>query len=305
MTDTIDTEIELNENGFPKGIDADIVAKAPRIKLSRRGLIKGLAAGTVFPIASACTTNPVTGAQQLIIPGFDNASLARMSQAAWSDMKSQTPQVRDRGLTNRVLEVWGRTAQGRSTALANVYNVNAPYNPSDWEVAVFDTKDVNAFVMPGQQVGVFKGLIDLSENNDQLSCVLGHEAGHIDGRHSAERASLQVASQAAMVAGSIAIASSEELSKYGNQIVALGGAALQFGVLLPYSRRHELEADRLGVDFMHAGGYDVTQSVRLWQLMDAQSKGKRPPEFMSTHPDPGRRAAELAKYINARGYALI
>ncbi len=305
MTDTIDTEIELNENGFPKAIDADIVAKAPRINLSRRGLIQGLAAGTVFPIAASCSTNPVTGRNQLIIPGFDNASLARMSKTAWLDMKSQMPQVNDRRLTDRILNIWGQTAQGRSKALANTYNVNAPFNPSEWELAVFDSKDVNAFVMPGQQIGVFKGLVDFTESDDQISTVLGHEAGHIDGRHSAERASLQVASQAALMAGSIAVASSEELSRYGNEIVALGGAALQFGVLLPYSRKHEYEADRLGADYMAAGGYDTTQAVRLWEMMDASSKANRPPAFMSTHPAPGERARELVKYINARGYALI
>lgn len=305
MADMEETfETHFDENGTLKSLPAEVVEKAPRTKLSRRGLIKGLAAGTVVPIAAACTTDQF-GNSIFVVPGFDSASLARMSSAAWSDMKSQTPQIRDRGLTNEVLEVWGRTAQGRSQALAQQYNVDSPYSPSDWEVAVFDTKDVNAFVMPGRQVGVFKGLIDLTENHDQLSSVLGHEAGHVDRQHSAQRASAQVASQAAMVVGSIAIASSEELSRYGNEIVALGGAALQFGVLLPYSRRHESEADILGVDYMHAAGYDVRESVRLWQLMDANSKGQRPPEFMSTHPDPARRAADLVRYINAKGYALM
>ena len=76
-------------------------------------------------------------------------------------------------------------------------------------------------------------------------------------------------------------------------------------MILPYSRRHELQADKLGVDYMHQAGYDVRQSVRLWELMDAQSKGQRPAEFMSTHPDPARRADELRTYINSRGYALM
>lgn len=107
------------------------------------------------------------------------------------------------------------------------------------------------------------------------------------------------------MAGQIAVAQSEELSKYGTAIGALGGAAMQFGVILPYSRRHELEADKLGVDYMHNAGYDTRESVRLWELMAAQSEGQRPAEFMSTHPDPLRRAEELKRYINARGYALM
>ncbi len=112
-------------------------------------------------------------------------------------------------------------------------------------------------------------------------------------------------SQAALVGAQVAVASSEELSKYWSAIGALGGAAMQFGVVLPFSRKHELEADRLGVDYMHEAGYDVKQAPRLWELMDSNSSGQRPPEFMSTHPDPARRAQELKTYINARGYALI
>ena len=125
------------------------------------------------------------------------------------------------------------------------------------------------------------------------------------GKHAAERMSVSTAAQVGLMASQIAVASSESLSKYGSTIGVLGGAAMQFGVILPYSRRHELEADKLGVDYMHQAGYDVKQSVRLWELMDAQSKGQRPPEFMSTHPDPVRRAEDLRNYINAKGYALM
>ncbi|MEM6901021.1 MAG: M48 family metallopeptidase, partial [Pseudomonadota bacterium] len=232
-------------------------------------------------------------------------TLAAMSTSAWSEMKQQTPQSSDRRLVNRVNDIWERTANGRTSALRDVYGQNVPYNPNEWEVAVFDTDDVNAFVMPGQQVGVFRGITELTESDDQLASVLGHEAGHIDGRHSAARASAQTAAGVAMVAGQIAIANSESMRQFGPQLAALGGAAVQFGVLLPYSRQHELEADRLGVDYMHAGGYSVREAPRLWELMAAQSNGQRPPEFMSTHPDPNRRASELRNYINARGYDLV
>lgn len=301
---TLITE-EMIENGDRIDAPKDFLENAQRMKMSRRGILKGLAAGTIVPIVTGCSTNPVTGKSQLILPGFDNASLAAMSSAAWTDMKKQTPQTGDSRLRGRVLNVWDKTAKGRVGALKKVYNQETAYAPNEWEVAVFDTDDVNAFVMPGQQVGVYRGITELTENDDQLGSILGHEAGHIDGRHSAARASAQMASQVAMVAGQIAIAQSEELRQYGSQIAALGGAALQFGVLLPFSRQHELEADKLGVDYMHEAGYDVTQAPRLWELMDKRSAGKRPPEFMSTHPDPGRRRQELINFINARGYAFI
>lgn len=271
--------------------DGEILAGAPRIRMSRRAIITGLAAGTVLPFVSSCTTNPETGRNQFLLVGNDQ--IAGMAAAAWTDMKAQTPQTSNSALKNRVLNIWNRTAKG------------ANKDKEQWDVAVFDTDDVNAFVMPGNRVGVYRGITELTENDDQLSSVLGHEAGHVTGMHAAERMSVTMAAQVGMMAGQIAIAQSEELRQYGNLIGALGGAAVQFGVILPYSRNHELEADRLGVDYMHNAGYDVRQSVRLWELMDANSKGQRPPEFMSTHPDPVRRAQELRTYINARGYALM
>ncbi|MEO1473525.1 MAG: M48 family metallopeptidase [Pseudomonadota bacterium] len=271
--------------------DGSILKDAPRINMSRRGIIKGLACGSVLPILSSCATNPETGRNQLLL--FGEGQIAEMASTAWTDMKAQTPQTGDSGLQRRVNTIWGRIANASGRG------------DQQWDVAVFDTDDVNAFVMPGNKVGVYRGIAEFTDNDDQLSSVLGHEVGHVVGKHAAERMSVSTVAQVGLVAGQIAIASSEELSQYGGQIAALGGAALQFGVILPYSRNHELEADKLGVDYMHTAGYDVKESVRLWEKMDANSAGQRPPEFMSTHPDPSRRANDLRNYINARGYALI
>ncbi len=271
--------------------DGAVLKDAPEIRLSRRGIIMGLAAGTVFPILTSCTTNPYTGEQELAFMG--EQQIAAMAATAWSDMKAQTPQTSDPRLRNSVLRTWNRVEKA------------TPKAGEQWDVAVFDTDDVNAFVMPGNRVGVYRGMVELAENDDQLSSVLGHEVGHAVYRHANRRMSRAMLAQGALVAGQVAVASSEELQQYGQMIGALGGAAMQFGVILPYSRQSELEADKAGVDYMHKAGFDVKQSVRLWELMDQKSKGQRPPEFMSTHPDPARRAQELRQYINARGYALI
>lgn len=284
-------QFELGEK-----FDSALLADAPRVRLSRRGMIMGLASGSVFPFISGCATNPATGESQFLL--VDDATIANMSATAWTDMKAQTPQTSNSKLKGRVLNIWDRTIQG--AVKQGHVSPNA-----QWDVAVFDTDDVNAFVMPGNRVGVYRGITELTENDDQISSVLGHETGHVVGKHAEERYSVGMAAQIGLMAGQIAVASSEELSKYGSAIGALGGAAVQFGVILPYSRKHELQADKLGVDYMHNAGYDVKQSVRLWELMGAQSQGQRPPEFMSTHPDPDRRAAELRNYINARGYALM
>lgn len=290
-------ELELSEKkmDLPEGF----METAPRVNLSRRGIITGLAAGTVFPIVSGCSTNPETGRSQLAFLG--DAQIASLAASAWTDLKAQTPQTSDSRLKNRVLGIWDRIQDGATKASAS----GRAWNREQWDVAVFDQDTVNAFVMPGNKVGVFRGITELTENDDQLASVMGHELGHVAGRHASERMSISVASQAALVAGQIAVANSESLKQHQQIITAVGGLGIQFGVLLPYSRKHELESDKLGVDYMHAAGYKVAEAPRLWELMAKQSQGQRPPEFMSTHPDPVRRAQELRNYINAKGYDLV
>lgn len=272
-------------------ISNEELEKAPRIALSRREIITGLAVGSVVPIVSGCTTNPATGRSQFLL--VDEGTVAQMAESAWTEMKQQTPISRNSSLNSRVNRVWEKISVG------------AGRSNEHWDVEVFDTDDVNAFVMPGNKVGVYRGITELVENDDQLSSVLGHEVGHVVGKHAAERYSVQMAGQLAVVAGAIAVNQSDTLKRYGNEIGALGGAALQFGVLLPYSRNHELEADRLGVDYMHKVGFKVAEAPKLWDLMAARSSGSSTPEFMSTHPAPQRRASELRQYINARGYDLV
>lgn len=271
-------------------VDGEALEEAPRINMSRRGVICGLAAGTVIPLVAGCTTNPYTGQTEFALPA---GTLANMAATAWTDMKAQVPQSSDPRLRETVMRTWSRVERA------------TPKAGEQWDVAVFDTDDVNAFVMPGNRVGVYRGIVELTENDDQLSTVMGHEVAHTVYNHAGRRAARAYAGQALLTAGQIAVVSNEELRQYGDLIVGLGGAALQFGVVLPYSRESELEADRAGVDYMHEAGYDVRQSVRLWELMAAQGGGNRPPEFMSTHPDPARRASVLRNYINSRGYAVI
>lgn len=286
---------EENRIDIPDGL----LDNAPEINMSRRAIITGLAAGTVFPIVSSCSTNPETGKSQFLL--VNDGQIAQMASAAWTDLKTQTPQTGDTRLKNRVLGIWDRIQDGATSASAS----GRAWNQEQWDVAVFDQDTVNAFVMPGNKVGVYRGITELTENDDQLASVLGHELGHVAGRHSAERMSVAIGAQVAMVGTQIAVASSENLRQYGNTISALGGAALQFGVILPYSRKHEIESDELGVDYMHEAGYKVSEAPRLWELMAKQSQGQRPPAFMSTHPDPLYRAQNLRNYINAKGYDLV
>ena len=280
--------------------DTHIVAASPKgepIQLHRRDIVRGLWAGTMvaFTGVAGCSTNPATGRSQLAF--LSDSQLVTMSAEAWTQTKQETPISTDKAGNARLLRIGERiktVASERTPSLAQ----------ADWEFVLFDSEEKNAFVLPGGKVGFYKGLLDFVDNDDQAAAVLGHEVGHVEGRHANERMSQQTLGQVALVGTTVAVGSSELNSTEQQMILAAAGAGLTLGIILPYSRKHELEADKLGVDSMYAAGYDVKQSVRLWEKMGADRNGA-PPEFMSTHPSPETRITELRNYINARGYALM
>ena len=146
------------------------------------------------------------------------------------------------------------------------------------------------------QIGVTDSLLALVQNDDQLATVIGHEIGHVVANHAAERAS----SQAATSIGLAAVGGAA--GRYGDAVNAYGGLAAQYGLLMPYSRRDELEADRLGVDYMQAAGFRPSQAVALWRLMAAQRQASIP-QFASTHPSDATRIDLLQQYIAGKGWS--
>ncbi len=258
------------------------------VVLNRRDLVRGLAAGSVVAFAAGCETNPETGRSQVML--ISDAQLSQMSLSAWDDMRRQTPISRDPAANKRLQRV------GEKIATA------ANRQDEPWEFVVFNTPEKNAFVLPGGKVGFYKGLMDMTESDDHVATVLGHEIGHVTGRHAAERYSQSALASVGMAVGQVIIDQTDV--GYKRELGAVLGLGIQFGYLLPFSRRHELEADRLGVDYMHRSGYDVRQAVDFWERMAGDDR-QRPPELLSTHPDPVTRINDLRAYINARGYALL
>jgi predicted Zn-dependent protease len=240
---------------------------------------RGVLLGAMGALAS-CVTNPETGREQFIIVG--EGELAQMSLQAWSDLVRQTPVWSNRSAQQRLARVGGRIA-----VAANRQNLQ-------WEYALFDRPEKNAFVLPGGKVGFYRGLWEICDVDDHVACVLGHETAHVVGRHAAERYSREIAQRGALqVAGA-----------FTDSQIALAalGLGAQVGLSLPFSREQEAEADRLGVDYMHAAGYEPRQAVAFWQRMAAENRGSRPPQLLSTHPDPANRIAALRAYINQRGW---
>jgi predicted Zn-dependent protease len=168
--------------------------------------------------------------------------------------------------------------------------VAAGENPAAWEAVVFEGEEANAFALPGNKIGVYEGLFRVAEDEAQLSAVVGHEIAHNQARHAQQRMS----SQAATELGLQALGTALQIGNigYSQEIAGLLGVGAQYGLILPYSRNQELEADQLGLKIMARAGYDPRAAVALWQNM-AQAGGARPPEFASTHPGPEQRIAKL------------
>ena len=202
-------------------------------------------------------------------------TVQRLGLETWERLRAELPASGDRGLQ--------RTLQQTGRRLLDAAGEDA----ARWEMVVFAAPDANAFVLPGGKMGVFEGMFRVAATADQLAAVIGHEIGHHQAEHAAERLSAAAAKNWGLRLVSAALQLGDV--QYANEIAALLGLGAEFGLLLPYSRRQELEADRLGLFTMARAGYDPPAAVELWRRMDQLAGGQRGPTFLSTHPAPGER----------------
>jgi predicted Zn-dependent protease len=247
--------------------------------IARRDILRGAGATALMAAAGACATNPETGRDQFII--IDESQLQQASLQAWAQMRQQVPAWNNAAAQRRLETVGGRIVQA------------AGRGNQRWEFALFNSDQKNAFVLPGGQVGFYRGLYEICERDDWMAAVLGHEVGHVTGRHAAERYSREAATQTALqVAG----------TQINSQLaMAALGLGAQVGLSLPFSREQEAEADIIGLRYMRTAGYDVRQAIPFWERMNS-SGGSRPPEFLSTHPDPDNRIQRIRNYIAEQGW---
>ena len=234
-----------------------------------------IAVGLALCALAACATSPL-GRRQLKL--FPESQMAQMGLAAFDKMKQDVPQSHD------------RRTNGYVDCVAAAIVAELPgAERSGWQVVVFEDTSANAFALPGKRIGVHTGLLTVAKNQDQLATVIGHEVGHVMAGHSNERVSQAFATETGL---QLAQALSGAASPTQRQLIGLLGVGAEFGILLPYSRVQETEADLVGLDLMARAGFQPEESVRLWINMGEASRGQ-PPEFLSTHPSHETRMREL------------
>lgn len=222
----------------------------------------------------ACATSP-TGQRQLRL--FSEAQMSEMGTASYAEIKKKTPESKEAASNRRVDCV--------ANALTSVVG-------GSWEVTLFDDDSANAFALPGGKIGVYKGLLKVATTPAQLGAVIGHEIAHVQAHHSNARLSaasltdvgLQIASQ---ISGGTA---------KGQYMMAALGLGTQVGILLPFGRAQESEADILGANLMARAGFDPNEAIALWQNM-ARAGGGQPPQFLSTHPSHSTRISDLKAHM--------
>lgn len=226
-------------------------------------------------LLAACTTSP-TGQQQLLL--FSEQDMAKLGDESFEEIKAREKLL----------------PEGEVTAY--VQCITRPLTDrvgGDWEVRVFQSEDVNAFALPGRHIGVYTGLLTVAQDPDALAAVIGHEIAHVLARHGNARVSTQMATQAGLEV--LSAVSGMQSRPGGDDLLAALGLGAQVGILLPFSRQQESEADLLGLKLMADAGFDPEGALRLWRAMGAQQAGsQRPPELLSTHPASQTRLTALA-----------
>lgn len=224
---------------------------------------------------AGCATSP-TGRKQLML--IDEGQMASLGNQSFEQMKQKIPIEKSPKVNQYVECVVNHLLRAKGE------------DPSQWEVKVFKDDSANAFALPGNNIGVHTGILKLATDQSELAAVIGHEIAHVEVGHGNERVSQTLLVQGGLTVTQLVLQGKNNPN--AGLIMAGLGLGAQVGVLLPFSRKHETEADILGQQYMAKAGFDPQGAVSLWQKMAKASKGS-PPEFLSTHPNPSSRIDEL------------
>lgn len=242
-------------------------------------------------LLGSCGSVPVTGRKQMLLVSDSEVLASSLTQ--YSEYMKSAPlstNAKGKAMVTRV----GKNIAAATESYLRANGLTNEIKNFSWEFNLVKDKQVNAFCMPGGKIVVYEGLLKLCSSDDELAVVVGHEVAHAVAKHSNERISQQLLTQyGAQILGQALSEKSANIQKIGNTVYGLGA---QYGVTLPFSRKHESEADYMGLIFMTIAGYNPSTAITFWQKMSANG-GASVPEFMSTHPSDATRINDIKKFL--------
>ena len=263
--------------------------------INRRKFLGLFGCGCCSILLPSCTSVPITDRKQLsIIP---EATINRQAAAAYESFRTKTKLITKGAQLNEIRDI-GKKIENSVSAFFLKKGQKDPTENFGWDYVLVDNdKVVNAWCMPGGKIAVYTGLLKITKNTDALSIVMGHEIAHAVARHSLERASQAMTINLGTTVADIFLGGA--INRTRNTVGRNTGLDIfQLGIMNPFGRKQETEADYLGLIFSSLAGYDIRESVKLWQRMSDKKKGKEPPVFLSTHPSSKKRIENLKGWIN-------
>jgi len=263
--------------------------------MNRRKFLSYMGCGCGSLLLSSCTTAPITDRKQLKI--VSEAKLNAQAAKIYEKIKEKEKMSDDTKTLNEIKEI-GKKMENSISEYFYRAGLEDPTINFEWEYILIDRKKVrNAWCMPGGKIAVYTGILEATKNTDGLAAVMGHEIAHAVAKHSVERASrgtlLNVGTKILDIATKGAVSNVNRTT--GMDTV---GLLSQIGIMNPFNRKQESEADYLGLIFASLSGYDIRETVKIWERMREANKGKEPPEFMSTHPSSTNRINNITSWIN-------
>ncbi len=263
--------------------------------MNRRYFLHLLGCGCMSLSFSSCSNAPITERKQLkIIP---EARLNAKAAKIYEKIKEKEKLSNDKKTLNDIKKI-GRKMEDSISEYFFKENLEDPTKNFNWEYILIENKKIkNAWCMPGGKIAVYTGILDITKNQNGLAAVMGHEIAHAVAKHSVERASRGVVINVATQVTDILTGG--KLSQVNRTTgIDTVGLLTQMGILNPFSRKQEIEADYLGMIFASLSGYDIRETAKIWERMKIANKGKEPPEFMSTHPSSDNRIKNIKQWIN-------
>ena len=262
--------------------------------MNRRKFLSYMGCGCGSILLTSCATAPITDRKQLKI--VSEAKLTAQAARIYEKIKEKEKMSDDTKTLNEIKEI-GKRMENSISEYFFREGLEDPTLNFEWEYILIDRKKVrNAWCMPGGKIAVYTGILDATKNTDGLAAVMGHEIAHAVAKHSVERASrVKLVNTSTTL---IDIFSGGKLSEVNRATGGSVGLITQLGLLNPFNRKQESEADYLGMIFSSLSGYDIRETVKIWERMKELNKGKEPPQFMSTHPSSDNRIKDLNEKMN-------